>query len=151
VLARLQLLSGTGQLWLIAVLAALATAVSWRTLYRENIELLFEILLWPFYRIHGHGPGLEHFPRRGPVLVVANHSARFDPVWQAKVLPRRLIPLLTSHFYDLPLLRWVMKHVAHAIRVQASTYRREAPEIQEVVATLNRGEAVVIFPEGALR
>src|SRR5262249_40742495 len=46
---------------------------------------------------------------------------------------------------------WLMTKVVHAIRVQASVYRREAPEIQEAVAALDRGEAVMIFPEGYMR
>src|SRR5205807_6869638 len=100
---------------------------------------LLEIMLWPLYRIRGHGPGLEHFPPRGPVLVVANHSAWLDPIWLAKVLPRRLLPMMTSVFYDLPVMRWLMVHVAQAIRVQASTYRREAPELEIAIAELDRG------------
>jgi 1-acyl-sn-glycerol-3-phosphate acyltransferase len=59
--------------------------------------------------------------------------------------------MMTSVFFDLPGMRWLMMHVFHAIRVQASTYRREAPEIREAVAALDRGECVLIFPEGAMR
>jgi 1-acyl-sn-glycerol-3-phosphate acyltransferase len=87
----------------------------------------------------------------GPVLVVANHSSWFDPLFVAKVLPRRLIVMMTSQFYDLPGMRWVFKHVVHAIRVQASTYRREAPELKKAISELNKGHCVVIFPEGAMR
>src|SRR5262249_42667829 len=38
-----------------------------------------------------------------------------------------------------------------AIRVPVSTYRREAPELKEAIAELDKGECVVIFPEGAMR
>ena len=61
----------------------------------------------------------------GPLLVVANHAAWLDTLWLAKVLPRRLTPMMTSVFYDLPGMRFLMRHVAGAIRVQASTFRRE--------------------------
>jgi len=44
-----------------------------------------------------------------------------------------------------------MVHVAHAIRVQVSTFRREVPELKEAMAVLDRGECLVIFPEGAMR
>jgi 1-acyl-sn-glycerol-3-phosphate acyltransferase len=59
--------------------------------------------------------------------------------------------MLTSTFFDTPLLRWLGTHVVPTIRVQAATYRREAPELAEAVAALDRGEAVLIFPEGQMR
>ena len=59
--------------------------------------------------------------------------------------------MMTSVFYDLPVIRWLMVHLIHAIRVEASAFRREAPELQEAVARLRQGECLVIFPEGRLR
>src|SRR5262249_46000006 len=41
--------------------------------------------------------------------------------------------------------------VVGAIRVQASAFRREVPEIDAAIAALDRGACLVIFPEGALR
>lgn len=139
------------QHWLLAGLAALAALWTWWAFFRETLELTLELLLVPMYRIRARGPGLMGFPSSGPLIVIANHSAWFDPMWLAKVLPRRLIPMMTSVFYDLPVIRWLMVHVAHAIRVQASTFRREVPELKEAVAVLDRGECLVIFPEGAMR
>jgi 1-acyl-sn-glycerol-3-phosphate acyltransferase len=144
-------LSPSGQFWVVALLAGLSTLVSWWWLLREVIEQIVEIILWPLYRIRGFGPGLDQFPMQGPALVVANHSAWLDPLWLAKVLPRKLIPMMTSVFYDLPVMRWVMVHLAQAIRVEASTFRREVPEIQKAIAALDRGEVVVLFPEGSMR
>jgi 1-acyl-sn-glycerol-3-phosphate acyltransferase len=139
------------QFWLLTALAGLATFGAWWIFFRETLELVLELLVFPMYRIRAHGPGLPTFPPAGPLIVIANHSAWFDPIWLAKVLPRRLIPMMTSVFYDLPVMRWLMVRVAHAIRVQASTFRREVPELKEAVAVLDRGECLVIFPEGAMR
>ncbi len=150
-LAHGGILSPQGQLWLVAAAAVVGAAVSWRLLFPPALEQLMELLIWPLYRIRGTGPGLEHLPRRGPLLVIANHSAWFDPLWLGKVIPRRIIPMMTSAFYDLPGLRFLMKYVVRAIRVQVSNYRREAPELQEAIAALDRGECVVLFPEGSLR
>jgi acyl-[acyl-carrier-protein]-phospholipid O-acyltransferase/long-chain-fatty-acid--[acyl-carrier-protein] ligase len=150
-LSNLGILAPAGQLWLIAGLAAIGAVMSWHVLYRQSLELLMELLICPIYRVRGHGPGLEQFPARGPMLVIANHCAWFDPFWVGKVVPRRIIPMMTSAFYDLPGLNWLMLHVVHAIRVQASTYRREAPELRKAIAALDRGQCVVIFPEGGMR
>src|SRR5205823_5497021 len=49
------------------------------------------------------------------------------------------------------ILRWLMVHVVHASRVEASEFRREAPELRQAVAALDRGECVVVFPEGRMR
>jgi 1-acyl-sn-glycerol-3-phosphate acyltransferase len=150
-LAHFEIVSAAGQLWLVAALAAAGTALSWRALWRSCLEQILEWILWPLYRIRGHGPGLAHFPLRGPVLVVCNHAAWLDPIWLGKVVPRKITPMMTSLFYDLPGLRWLMKTVVGAIRVQAATFRREAPELQEAIGVLDRGGCVVIFPEGSLR
>ncbi|GBD37700.1 hypothetical protein HRbin36_02836 [bacterium HR36] len=82
---------------------------------------------------------------------MANHAAWLDPFWLGKVIPRRLTPMMTSDFYDLPGLYWLMRYVLRVIRVEEAHARREAPELQEAVARLDAGECLVIFPEGRLR
>ena len=150
-LTKTQMMGDEEQQWLIVALAAAVAMIAGWLFFRDVLELFTELLIWPFYRIRGSGPGWQDFPSQGPTLVVANHSAWLDPVWIAKVLPRRLTPMMTSVFYDKPVLRWLMVHVVHAIRVEASGFRREAPELRQAVAALDRGECVVVFPEGRMR
>lgn len=139
-------------LLVVAVLALLATGLSWLYRRREFAESLFEVILMPLYRIRGAGVGLENFPRRGPALVIANHACWFDPLFLGKVLPRKIIPMMTSLFYDIPLMRWLMVNFGEAIRVEAARkFRADVPEIQEGIAVLDRGDVLVIFPEGAMR
>jgi 1-acyl-sn-glycerol-3-phosphate acyltransferase len=60
--------------------------------------------------------------------------------------------MMTSRFYDKPALRWLFKYVVRAIRVPDKTLKQDVPdEIREAIAALDRGECVVIFPEGFLR
>jgi 1-acyl-sn-glycerol-3-phosphate acyltransferase len=44
-----------------------------------------------------------------------------------------------------------MTHVIPAIRVQAGGFRRKTPEIEQAVGVLDRGEGVLLFPEGMMR
>jgi 1-acyl-sn-glycerol-3-phosphate acyltransferase len=150
-LSHAGLISAAGQLVIVALLATAVAAAVWWLLFRDVVELVSEWCLMPFYRIHGYGPGLAAVPSRGPALVVANHCAWLDPMWVAKVIPRHLYPMMTSDFYDRRGLRWLMKNVFQVIRVQASSFRRAAPELDEAIARLDRGGCVVIFPEGYLR
>ena len=139
------------QFWVVALLATWGAIMCWRLLFPEFLELGFEALMMPLYRIRVLGPGLEKIPRHGPLLVVANHSSWFDPMWLGKVMPRRVRPMMTSLFYDLPGLKWLMRNAVQAIRVQFSRYRREAPELKEAIGALDQGQCVIIFPEGSLR
>jgi 1-acyl-sn-glycerol-3-phosphate acyltransferase len=59
--------------------------------------------------------------------------------------------MMTSVFYDLPVIYWLMSKVVKAIRVEAATFRREAPELNDAIKALNRGESLLIFPEARLR
>jgi 1-acyl-sn-glycerol-3-phosphate acyltransferase len=143
--------SASAQLWLIAGLSGLLAVVSWRLLMGPVFEQLMEFLIFPIYRIKGYGPGLDEIPTHGPVLVIANHTAWMDPVWVSKVMPRRLVGMLTSVFFDIPVMHFIATRLCEIIRVEAATFRREVPELQKAIAVLDRGDCVLIFPEGALR
>jgi 1-acyl-sn-glycerol-3-phosphate acyltransferase len=139
------------QLAFLAVLAGVGALAAWWWLMPQAVEQILEIMLTPLYRVRAHGPGYALIPRRGPLLVVANHSAYLDPFWLCKILPRKTSPMMTSVFYDLPIIRWCMVHIVGAIRVPESRFRREAPELRDAVALLRQGGCVLIFPEAQLR
>jgi 1-acyl-sn-glycerol-3-phosphate acyltransferase len=139
------------QLGLLGGLAGLGMLVSWYVLLPQAAELVLEVVFWPMYDIRVYGPGKDLIPRRGPLLIVANHTAYADPFWIGKIAPRHLTPMMTSLFYDLPVMRWFMAHVVGAIRVQQAGFRREAPELGEAVEVLHGGGALLLFPEGMLR
>jgi 1-acyl-sn-glycerol-3-phosphate acyltransferase len=134
------------------VLGTLVFSAIWSCLYtlRATLEGTAEAVMLPVYRIRMKLAGDYKLPLRGPCLVIANHAAWFDPLWLGKVVPFPTTPMMTSSFYDLPVIRLLMKIVG-TIRVPEATMRKEAPELQLAIDALDRGECVVIFPEGYLR
>jgi 1-acyl-sn-glycerol-3-phosphate acyltransferase len=141
---------GAWVVYLIPVVAVLLVLVSWLRLFRPLFELSVEPVLSHMYKMRGHGPGIAAIPRTGPCLIIANHACWLDPLFLSKVLPRPTTPMMTARFYDLPVLRRLLKAFG-VIRVPERAIKKDTPEIQEAIAALDRGECVVIFPEGYLR
>ena len=151
VLAWMAIPSAVGELRAAVIAGAVVLVCwTWARLYRPLLELMCEPPLWVMYRVRARGPGFDRFPRTGPCIVIANHACWLDPIFLAKVLPRPLTPMMTSKFYDLPLIRRLMRAFG-VIRVPDRALKKDAPEVLEAVAALDRGECVVVFPEGYLR
>jgi 1-acyl-sn-glycerol-3-phosphate acyltransferase len=72
-------------------------------------------------------------------------------MWVYKMIPRRMIAMMTSVFYDVPGIRWMWAYGVQAIRVPAATFRREAPELQDAIRVLQGDGCLLIFPEARLR
>jgi 1-acyl-sn-glycerol-3-phosphate acyltransferase len=137
--------------WLLFLLSAVLCAWCWLRLFRPFFELCCEPFFRPLYKIRARGPGVKAVPPLGPVLVIANHAAWFDPVFLGEFIPRPITPLMTESFYNIWFIRPILKYVFRVIVVREQAARREAPELQQAIAALGRGECVVLFPEGFLR
>ncbi len=136
--------------WVALAAAVALVGWSWARLFRPLLELLGEPVFWVMYRIRRAGPGFADFPRTGPCIVIANHGCWLDPLFLIKVIDRPTTPMMIATFYDLPVVRFLMVRFG-VIRVPDKLLKKDAPEVQEAVAALDRGECVVIFPEGYLR
>lgn len=132
----------------LSVALALVTIAAF---YQAAFELTMEFFFTIMYRVKEKGPGVPLLPWKGPALIIANHAAWFDPLWLDKIMPAPVTPMMTSRFYDLPVIGWVCRRIVGAIRVPDATVRKEAPEINLAIAALQRGQCVAIFPEGWLR
>ena len=87
-------------------------------------------------------------PGHGPTIVVANHESMLDPFILGCALDRDLRFLAMAELWRFRLLAWVADGLG-GIRVERGQGDRDA--LAEARAALENGEAVAIFPQGAVR
>ena len=96
----------------------------------------------PFLRVRVHHP--DRIPPRGPVVLVANHSAFVDGPLLFGLSRRRVVFLVKDEMFRGP-LRWILP------RIGQLAVRRGAPDRAPLVAAqgvLRGGGMVAVFPEG---
>jgi len=132
--------------------SAALVVLALRSQVRGAVELMLEFVLLPlFYRVRSAGPGAKQLPHTGACIVIANHGSWPDPIFLCKVLSRPVTPIMTQRFFEVWYLKPLVKDIFRAIVVSEAAVKRELPEIDLAIAALDRGECVLIFPEGYLR
>jgi 1-acyl-sn-glycerol-3-phosphate acyltransferase len=103
------------------------------------ILLRFPLFCW--LRIEGR----ERMPKRGGLIVIANHISVADPIvlWYAS--PRHLCFMGRADLFELPLIGAIVR-LARAIPVRQRSADRAA--LMGAIEAVRDGEAVGIFPEG---
>ncbi|HWH13816.1 MAG TPA: lysophospholipid acyltransferase family protein, partial [Miltoncostaeaceae bacterium] len=92
--------------------------------------------------------GRHRIPRRGAVLVVCNHVSFIDPVVMAGCMrPRRVWLMAKEELFRSAPLAWVISRVG-AFPVRRATADRDS--IRTARSLLERGEALLLFPEGGV-
>ena len=97
------------------------------------------MLLYPYWQPQIRG--LNHFPGRGPVLLVVNHPTLFDPFLVAAATPRPLDFLVDHRVFKIPVLGPMIA------RAGGVTVRPGHNSLSEALRRLAQGRAVVVFPE----
>lgn len=109
-------------------------------------------LLWiatrTLYRIRTFGA--ENIPATGPVLVLSNHVTYIDWLLIWAVSPRRLRFVAWAGWKKNWLFKWFLK-VTNSILIDGSSGPKQlVRSLQQITAALDAGEAICLFPEGAL-
>ena len=87
----------------------------------------------------------EHVPETGAVLLASNHASFLDPPLVGSGLHRECSFLARDTLFRFGLSRWLLNHW------QAVPLDRDgggASGMKRIVAALNNGRAVILFPEG---
>lgn len=95
----------------------------------------------------------ELIPRKGPMIVVANHPNTFmDPLLVAALIRPQVYFLANSSIFSTPFQRWLFKNL-HMIPIQRKidTNKNKFDNekiFQQCYEFLGKGGTIIIFPEG---
>lgn len=112
----------------------------------------YSALRWFFKGILRLGFGLavtgeEHIPAGGPAVLAVNHGSQIDPIVVATAVPRRCTFLAAAELLTTPVLGALIDPFG-LVPIERGRFDRRA--IQECLVRLERGEALVVFPEGKI-
>jgi 1-acyl-sn-glycerol-3-phosphate acyltransferase len=117
----------------------------WLLYWGVGIPLFTVILRWIFRtRIVGR----ERVPRRGGLLIVANHISFADPPLIAVTMPRRVDFMTMVELYRKPVLGWLARRLG-TFPVDRS--RADQTAAREAIRRLRAGRCVALFPEAGIR
>ena len=89
--------------------------------------------------------GMEHVPRTGPVIFAANHRSFLDPFVIGTLARRPVYYVAKKELFAQPVAGWLLNRLG-AFPIVRGAGDQQAMETARTI--LERGDCVVIFPEG---
>jgi 1-acyl-sn-glycerol-3-phosphate acyltransferase len=106
------------------------------------------LVLQAGYRVRG----AEKLPATGGYVITPNHFSNFDPIvvgvvlWRLGRVPRFLAK---SSLWKVPFLGWIMRHTGQ-VPVDRTGRTRGSDPVAAGSAAAQRGEGIIVYPEGSL-
>ncbi len=92
--------------------------------------------------------GREHIPRTGPVILAANHRSFLDPFVIGCLARRPVYYVAKKELFAHPVAGWLLNRLG-AFPIDRGAGDQQAMDTARLI--LERGDCVVIFPEGTRR
>lgn len=89
--------------------------------------------------------GLEHVPKRGPVIIASNHRSFLDPFIIGTIARRPMHYVAKREIFFHPVVSWILSALG---AFPVARGQGDAQMIDTAKELLARGEIVLIFPEG---
>jgi 1-acyl-sn-glycerol-3-phosphate acyltransferase len=123
---------------------------------RNVLKYVFVILVaWPVMLVW---LGLnvrnrDRLPRQGPAIVAANHNSHLDTLALLALFPLSLTPMVrpvaaADYFMRSRAMAWFSQNVVGIVPVERTGHEEGSDPLDECHAALDRGEILLIFPEG---
>jgi 1-acyl-sn-glycerol-3-phosphate acyltransferase len=107
------------------------------------VRAFFQPVFHTWFRLSRSG--LAHVPRSGPVILAANHRSFLDPFVIATLSRRPMYFVAKKELFRKPLQRWFLNSLG-AFPIDRGNADGDAMGTARML--LERGDGVVIFPEG---
>ena len=89
--------------------------------------------------------GADKVPRKGPVIMTANHMSQWDIFFTHNLMPRPGFFMTKREYFEVPFLGGLVRLLG-AFPVTRGKYDRQA--LQFALDLLRRGQQLVVYPEG---
>lgn len=117
-----------------------------RIAFWHVMHMICYLALVPLYRHRSFG--VRNIPRTGAVMLVSNHQSFLDPAIVGLGCHRRQFAALarSTLFDNHPAFSWIISKL-NAIPVTQG--ESDVGAMRKCIAELNKGQALLIFPEGS--
>jgi len=112
------------------------------------LRFAFSIFIKLFYRVELEG--VEKFPHKGPVLLIANHVSFIDGILLSLITDRLIRFMIHEEYYNKPLFKWFFKTMGYLPVSDPGSTKGLKSTIKTARIMLESGEVLGVFPEGKI-